>query len=74
MERGQKYLNIISLYDNAQLREQLETSLAEEVSTITASEKQIDAYLKEIKDSQLEDAVRKYEEFLAQVLIQFRDM
>lgn len=71
MERGQKYLNIISLYDNAQLREQLETSLAEEVSTITASEKQIDAYLKEIKDSQLEDAVRKYEEFLAQVLIQF---
>ena len=74
MERGQKYLNIISLYDNAQLREQLETSLAEEVSTITASEKQMDAYLKEIKDSQLEDAVRKYEEFLAQVLIQFRDM
>lgn len=71
MERGQKYLNIISLYDNAQLREQLETSLAEEVSTITASEKQIDAYLKKIKDSQLEDAVRKYEEFLAQVLIQF---
>ena len=71
MERGQKYLNIISLYDNAQLREQLETSLAEEVSTITSSEKQIDAYLKEIKDSQLEDAIKKYEEFLAQVLSQF---
>lgn len=35
MERGQKYLNIISLYDNAELRQQLEGSLAEEVSTIT---------------------------------------
>ena len=26
MERGQKYLNIISLYDNADLRSQLESS------------------------------------------------
>lgn len=40
MERGQKYLNIISLYDNADLRSQLEkSSLADEVSTITESEK-----------------------------------
>ncbi len=46
MERGQKYLNIISLYDNAELRQQLEGSLAEEVSTITESEKKIDVYLK----------------------------
>ncbi len=71
MERGQKYLNIISLYDNAELRQQLETALAEEVSTITSSEKQIDEYLKGIDDAELEDAIRQYEEFLAQVLAQF---
>lgn len=71
MERGQKYLNIISLYDNAELRQQLETSLTEEVSTITASEKQIDKYLNGIDDAELEDAIRQYEEFLAQVLTQF---
>lgn len=71
MERGQKYLNIISLYDNAELRQQLETALAEEVSTITSSEKQIDKYLNGIDDAELEDAIRQYEEFLAQVLTQF---
>ena len=34
MERGQKYLNIISLYDDDDLRQQLETSLADEITTI----------------------------------------
>ena len=43
MERGQKYLNIITLYDNAQLREQLETALAEEVKVITESEANMNA-------------------------------
>ena len=56
MERGQKYLNIISLYDNAELRQQLEGSLAEEVSTITESEKKIDVYLKDNNNTKLKDA------------------
>lgn len=64
MERGQKYLNIISLYDNAELRQQLEGSLAEEVSTITESEKKIDVYLKDNNNTKLKDAIKKYEEFL----------
>lgn len=71
MERGQKYLNIISLYDNAELRQQLEGSLAEEVSTITESEKMIDVYLKDNNNTKLKDAIKKYEEFLDKVLLQF---
>lgn len=71
MERGQKYLNIISLYDNAELRQQLEGSLAEEVSTITESEKKIDVYLKDNNNTKLKDAIKKYEEFLDKVLLQF---
>lgn len=59
MERGQKYLNIISLYDNAELRQQLEGSLAEEVSTITESEKKIDVYLKDNNNTKLKDAIKK---------------
>lgn len=51
MERGQKYLNIISLYDNADLRSQLESSLADEVSTITESEKKIDSYLESVDNA-----------------------
>ena len=62
MERGQKYLNIISLYDNAELRQQLEGSLAEEVSTITESEKKIDVYLKDNNNTKLKDAIKKYED------------
>lgn len=60
MERGQKYLNIISLYDNAELRQQLEGSLAEEVSTITESEKKIDVYLKDNNNTKLKDAFHQY--------------
>ena len=55
MERGQKYLNIISLYDDAELRQQLESSLAEEISTITASESKMDEYLKNIDNVELKD-------------------
>ena len=65
------HLNIISLYDNAELRQQLEGSLAEEVSTITESEKKIDVYLKDNNNTKLKDAIKKYEEFLDKVLLQF---
>lgn len=71
MERGQKYLNIISLYDNADLRSQLESSLADEVSTITESEKKIDSYLESVDDAELKSAVKKYEQFLSEVIVQF---
>ena len=54
MERGQKYLNIISLYDNADLRAQLESALSEEIETIHASETKVDSYLSGIEDEKLE--------------------
>ena len=59
------------MYDNAELRQQLEGSLAEEVSTITESEKKIDVYLKDNNNTKLKDAIKKYEEFLDKVLLQF---
>ena len=71
MERGQKYLNIISLYDNADLRSQLESSLADEVSTITESEKKIDSYHESVDNADLKSAVKEYEQFLSEVIVQF---
>ena len=71
MERGQKYLNIISLYDDAELRQQLESSLAEEISTITASESKMDEYLKNIDNVELKDKIHTYEDFLTEVISQF---
>ena len=64
MERGQKYLNIISLYDDDDLRQQLETSLADEITTIAESEKSISAYLEKMDQTDLADKIKNYEEFL----------
>ena len=71
MERGQKYLNIISLYDNADLRAQLESALSEEIETIHASETKVDSYLSGIEDEKLESAMRAYTDFLEEVIVQF---
>ena len=71
MERGQKYLNIISLYDNADLRAQLESALSEEIETIHASETKVDSYLSGIEDEKLENAMRAYTDFLEEVIVQF---
>ena len=61
MERGQKYLNIISLYDDDDLRQQLETSLADEITTIAESEKSISAYLEKMDQTDLADKIKNYE-------------
>lgn len=74
MERGQKYLNIISLYDNADLRSRLEESLADEVSIMTESEKKINDYLKDIENTDLKEAVKEYEQFLAEVILKFEQI
>ena len=66
MERGQKYLNIISLYDDAERRQRLESSLAEEIATITASESKMDEYLKNIDNVELKDKIHTYEDFLTE--------
>lgn len=71
MERGQKYLNIISLYDDDDLRQQLETSLAYEITTIAESEKSISAYLEKMDQTDLADKIKNYEEFLDSVIEQF---
>ncbi len=74
MERGQKYLNIISLYDNADLRSRLEEALADEVSIITESEKKINDYLEDVEDTNLKEAVKGYEQFLAEVILKFEEI
>lgn len=71
MERGQKYLNIISLYDDDDLRQQLEISLADEITTIAESEKSISAYLEKMDQTDLADKIKNYEEFLDSVIEQF---
>lgn len=72
MERGQKYLNIISLYDNAELRGQLEDSLSQEIQTITDCEKEINTYLDKIGESDLTAAMNDYADFLHEVITQFQ--
>lgn len=63
MERGQKYLNIISLYDDDDLRQQLETSLADEITTIAESEKSISAYLEKMDQTDLADKIKTMRSF-----------
>lgn len=59
------------MYDDAELRQQLESSLAEEISTITASESKMDEYLKNIDNVELKDKIHTYEDFLTEVISQF---
>ncbi|MFR1024694.1 MAG: hypothetical protein ACLSFF_17595 [Roseburia intestinalis] len=41
----------------------MESSLAEEISTITASESKMDEYLKNIDNVELKDKIHTYEDF-----------
>lgn len=63
MEKVQKYINIISLYDNAELREGLEAALDEEYAKMTQSRKDIEEYLLQADSQDLNDAYTKYMNF-----------
>lgn len=60
MERTQKYINIISLYDNAELREGLENALAGEYSGMEQSRIVIEEYLAQADNQKLRDAYVEY--------------
>lgn len=68
VERGQKYLNIICLYDDAGLREGLEQSLESEKLTMASEEEEIKNLLNKLNDKNLETSYMAYEEYLNQVI------
>ncbi len=74
VERGQKYLNIISLYDNAELRQGLEASLQTEKETIDAEEKKIEKTLKGLGNEKLSASYAAYEDYLDQVVALFDEI
>lgn len=63
MERVQKYVNIISLYDNAELREGLEYALAGEYALMEQQRIVIEEYLLQVNNQKLDDAYTEYMSF-----------
>lgn len=74
VERGQKYLNIISLYDNAELRQGLEVSLQSEKETIDTEEQKIEKILKDLGNEKLSASYAAYEDYLHQVVALFDEI
>ena len=71
MERSQKYLNIIALYDNEELREGLEAALAKEAISIAENESNIEYYLQKAGALELAEAFLTYESYMDKVQAQF---
>ena len=63
MEKVQKYINIITLYDNAELREGLESALAGEYANMEQDRVAIEQYLSQADDQELNDAYTEYMSF-----------
>lgn len=63
MEKLQKYINIISLYDNAELRMGLEQAIAGEYMGISASREVIETYLAKANNPTLSTAYTEYMSF-----------
>ncbi|MCR5545649.1 MAG: methyl-accepting chemotaxis protein, partial [Lachnospiraceae bacterium] len=68
VERTQKYLNIISLLDNADLRGGLESAMDGELASIEARMNSIDGYLKNVNNSSLKSSYEAYASFVEQEL------
>lgn len=63
MEKAQKYINIISLYNNAELREGLEYALAGEYVLMEQKRIIIEEYLLQANNQKLSDAYTEYMNF-----------
>lgn len=63
MEKVQKYINIISLYDNAELRKGLENAIAREYSLMEQARIVIEKYLLQVNNQKLSDAYTEYMNF-----------
>lgn len=71
MERSQKYLNIIALYNNEELRTGLEAALAKETLSIAENEANIENYIAQTRDVDLSEAFFAYESYMEKVQEQF---
>ncbi len=71
MERSQKYLNIIALYDNEELRTGLEEALAAEALSMAENETNIENHIAQTGDAELSGAFSRYESYMAKVQEQF---
>lgn len=74
VERAQKYLNIICLYDDAKLRQNLEKSLQTEKDMMASKEREIRKKLKSIGEEDLEKSYLAYEEYLNNVIAIFDEI
>lgn len=67
VERSQKYINIIALYDNADLRAGLETALQSDYATVQDEIESIDKLMKKTGDKSLSNAYQDYKEYVLSV-------
>lgn len=74
VERGQKYLNIICLYDDPQLRRGLEESLQTEKDVMASKEKEIRERLDDLGNEGLKQSYLAYEAYLNDVIALFDDI
>lgn len=63
MERAQKYINIITLYNNADLRTGLEKALSGEYDLMSQRKKVIEKYLAYVNNKKLDNAYKEYMDY-----------
>ena len=66
VERTQKYLNIIALYDNAELRTGLEAAMDGELASIEERIHSVDGYLEKSDNLALKSSYEAYRDFVEQ--------
>ena len=66
VERTQKYLNIIALYDNAELRAGLEAAMDGELASIEERIHSVDGYLEKSDNLALKSSYEAYRDFVEQ--------
>ena len=69
-----KYLNIITLYDNAELRQSLETALDVELQNIAASEKSVSGLLAQADNQDMSDKYTAYISYVHKMVDMTREI
>lgn len=74
IEKSMKYLNIITLYDNAELRQSLETALDVELQNIAASEKTVSELLAQADNQDMSDKYTAYISYVHKMVDMTREI
>ncbi len=74
IEKSMKYLNIITLYDNAELRQSLETALDVELQNIAASEKSVSGLLAQADNQDMSDKYTAYISYVHKMVDMTREI